>query len=213
MNPLGLTVERVQLGRFGAVAFDQGSATWAIVLPGAGYSVQAPVLWYARRAMLEAGRSVLTVTDVFDRQSDDPIPWVEQRAEAALSHVRRRDPHPLLIAKSLTSLAARLASAEGLPAVWFTPLIAAEGSAIAEQVLTGLRSATEPRLLIGGSDDPSWDGRVAVTLSNAEILELPGADHSLEAPGDIAVSLGNLKRVTDAVSRFAATLTDSSATP
>jgi hypothetical protein len=203
---MALTVERLQLGRCQAVAFEQGTASWAIVLPGAGYSAQAPLLWYARRAAFEAGRSVLVVTDAFDRQTDDPIRWVEERAEAALSHVRARDAHPLLITKSLTSLAARLAAAEGLPALWLTPLIADQGSMVAAQVLAGLRSGTEPRLLIGGSDDPSWDGRVAATLPNAEVLELPGADHSLEAPEDVARSLDNLKRVTDAVSRFAASL-------
>lgn len=203
---MGLTVERLQLGRCQAVAFDQGTASWAIVLPGAGYSAQAPLLWYARRAALEAERSVLVVTDMFDRQSDDPVRWVEERGEATLSHVRPQDAHPLLITKSLTSLAARLAAAEGLPAVWLTPLIAEQGTAVAAQVLSGLRAGTERRLLIGGSDDPSWDRRVASTLSNAEILELPGADHSLEAPEDVATSLDNLTRVTDAVGRFASSL-------
>ena len=203
---MGLTVERLQLGRCQAVAFHQGTESWAIVLPGAGYSAQAPLLWYARRAVFEAGRSVLVVTDTFDSQTDEPIRWVEERGEATLSHVRPRDANPLLITKSLTSLAARLAAAEGLPAVWLTPLIADPGTAVAAHVLAGLHSGTEPRLLIGGSDDPSWDGRVASTLSNAEVLELPGADHSLEVPEDVARSLDNLKRVTDAVSRFAASL-------
>jgi hypothetical protein len=146
------------------VAFHQGTESWAIVLPGAGYSAQAPLLWYARRAVFEAGRSVLVVTDTFDSQTDEPIRWVEERAEATLSHVRPRDANPLLITKSLTSLAARLAAAEGLPAVWLTPLIAGQGTAVA------------------------------------------GADHSLEVPEDVARSLDNLKRVTDAVSRFAASL-------
>jgi hypothetical protein len=203
---LEVKVEKLQLGLGSAVTFDQGTASWAIVLPGAGYSTQAPLLWYARRAALEAGRSVLVVTDVFDRESDDPVQWVEERCEAALSHLRARDAHPLLITKSLTSLAAGLAAAESLPAVWLTPLIATEGSSVAEQVLTGLHAGIEPRLLVGGSDDPSWDGGVAATLSNADILELSGADHSLELADDVARSLENLKRVTEALSRFTAGL-------
>jgi hypothetical protein len=203
---MGEAVERLQLGRCQAVAFDQGTTSWAIVLPGAGYSTQAPLLWYARRAAFEVGRNVLVVTDVFDRQSDDPKNWVEERCEATLNHLRARDAHPLLITKSLTSLAAQFAAAEGLPAVWLTPLIAEQGSTVAAQVLTGLRSGIEPRLLIGGSGDPSWDGGAVATLSNAEILELPDADHSLEVPDDAAMSLVNLKRVTEAVSRFAAGL-------
>jgi hypothetical protein len=195
---MGLTVENVRLGRSNATAFHQRSERWAIVLPGAGYSAQAPLLWFARRAALQAGHNALVVTDVFDGESDDPIRWVQERTEATLGYVRPKDPHPLLIAKSLTSLAAGVAAAERLPAVWFTPLIAEP------QILAGLHAGTEPKLLIGGSDDPSWDANAANTLPNADVLELAGADHSLEAPNDVAESLENLKRATDAVHKFVA---------
>ena len=198
-----MKVERLQLGRCSAVAFDQDSEAWAIVLPGAGYSTQAPLLWYARRAALEAGRNALAITDLFDRESDDPVQWVEERCEACLSHVRARDEHPLLITKSLTSLAAQFAATWDLPAVWLTPLIATPGLSTAEQVLAGLRAGTQPRLLVGGADDPSWDGSLASALSGAEVLELAGSDHSLEVPGDVKRSLDNLKRVTQAMRQFA----------
>ena len=188
------------------MSFDQGTSSWAIVLPGAGYTAQAPMLWYARRVALEAGRGVLVITDVFDRDRDDPTPWVEDRGEAALRHLRAQDPHPLLIAKSFSSLASRLAAAADLPAVWFTPLIASTETAVAEQVLSGLRAAREPRLLIGGSEDPTWDGRVALTLANAEVVELAGADHSLEVAADVSRSLEHLKAATDATRRFVADL-------
>jgi hypothetical protein len=155
---------------------------------------------------MEAGRSALVVTDTFDHENDDPVQWVEDLCEATLSHLHARDAHPLLIAKSLTSLAARIAAAESLPAVWLTPLIATPGTSVAEQVLAGLRAGTEPKLLVGGSDDSSWDGGVASTLSNAETLELPDADHSLEVPDDVARSLDNLRRVTEVLSRFVTAL-------
>lgn len=38
-----IRVERVQLERFEAVVFDRGAERWAIVMPGAGYCVQAPL--------------------------------------------------------------------------------------------------------------------------------------------------------------------------
>jgi len=195
---MGLTVEKVQLGRCNATAFDQQGERWAIVLPGAGYSAQAPLLWFARRAALQAGHNAVVVTDVFDRESDDPLRWVQERTEATLGWVSPKDPQPLLIAKSLTSLAAGVAAAERLPAVWFTPLIAEP------QILAGLRAGTEPKLLIGGSEDPSWDATAAETLPNADVLELAGADHSLEAPNDVAESLENLRRATEAVRAFVA---------
>lgn len=198
-----IRVERVQLERFEAVVFDRGAKRWAIVMPGAGYSVQAPLLWYARHAAMEAGHNVLALTDAFDRNRDDPTGWVEERCKATLRHVRSHDAHPLVITKSLTSLAARFAADEALPSVWLTPLIADRGTTVASQVIEGLRAGTAPRLLIGGSDDPTWDDGIASGLSHAQILELPGADHSLEVPGDVARSLDYLRTVTEAISRFA----------
>lgn len=201
-----LRVDRLRLERFEAVVFDRGADRWAIVMPGAGYSVQAPLLWYARRAALEAGRNVLAVADVFDRDRDEPTEWVEERCEATVRHVRSHDAHPLVITKSLTSLAARFAADEALPSVWLTPLIADRGTTVASQVIEGLRAGTAPRLLIGGSDDPTWDDGIASGLSHAQILELRGADHSLEVPGDVARSLGYLRKVTEAIRAFAADL-------
>lgn len=200
---MGAPVERLRLGRYEVQAYKRGDRPWAVVFPGAGYSAEAPLLWFARRAALDAGRNVLLVTDVLDRDRDDPVAWVEERCQAVLSHLRLQDAHPLLITKSTTSLAARVAAAEGLRAVWLTPLIADQGSTLVTQVLSGLRAGTEPRLLIGGSDDPNWDGAVASTLPNAEILELPGADHALEVRDNLAKSLHYLGRVTEAVKRFA----------
>lgn len=201
-----LRVDRLRLERFEAVVFDRGAERWAIVMPGAGYSVQAPLLWYARHAALEAGRNVLAVADLFDRDRDDPTGWVEERCEATLRHVGAHDAHPLLITKSLTSLAARFAADEALPAVWLTPLIADRGTTVAPQVIEGLRAGTAPRLVIGGSDDPTWDGDIASALSHAEILELPQADHALEVPGDAARSLDYLRTVTEAIGSFVAGL-------
>jgi hypothetical protein len=200
---VGAPVENLQLGRYKVLAYNQGAPSWAVVFPGVGYSTEAPLLWYARRAAFDAGRNVLLVTDVLDRHRDDPVAWVEERCRAVLNHLRSQDAHPLLITKSTTSLAARIAATEGLPAVWLTPLIAGQGSTVAAQVLAGLRAGTEPRLLIGGSHDPNWDGAVASTLPNAEALELPGADHALEVP-DVAKSLDHLRRVWEAMTRFAA---------
>lgn len=198
-------IGRVQLGDIGAVTFDVGSRSWAVILPGAGYSVQAPLLWYARRAVLMAGRNVVAITDAFDRDGDDPAAWVAERATAALKHVGARDARPLIVAKSISTLAAPVAATEALPAVWLTPLTA-PGSPAASHVVPGLRAATQPRLLIAGSADPAWDVGVAASLGNAEVLEFAGANHSLELPDDVAGSLDNLRRASDAIHRFVSRL-------
>ena len=105
----------------------------------------SPLLWYARRAAIEAGRNVLLVTDAFDRESDDPARSVDERCEATLGHVRAQDAHPLLIAKSLSSLAAPFAATARLAAVWLAPLIRTEGSSTAAEVVSGLRALAPSR--------------------------------------------------------------------
>jgi hypothetical protein len=189
----------VDLGPCPGVSFDQGGAAWVVILPGAMYSPQAPLLWFARRAALASGRNVLTVVDAFDREQN-PDTWVGSRLEAALAHVQEHDPRPVVVGKSLTSLGVSIAARDRLPAVWLTPLIAA-GHPVTPMVVAGMRAGTAPRLLIGGLADPSWDGAVARSFTDAEVLELDGADHGLEVD-DIAASAANLATVADAIRRF-----------
>ena len=149
----------VDLGVCRGQAFDAGADRWVILLPGAGYTVTAPLLWFAREAALAGGWNVLAVSDTFNR-TDDPLRWVEERANAAIQHVDGPT-SPLLIAKSLTSLAAPLAARLGLSAVWLTPLVNAAGTSVSQLVLDGLAATSAPCLLVGGSADPSWDAVIA----------------------------------------------------
>jgi hypothetical protein len=191
--------EPIDLGPCPGVAFDQGASSWVVLLPGAAYSAQAPLLWFARRAAIDAGRNVLAIVDTFVR-AQDAVRWVDERTEAGLAFVRDRDPRPAVIAKSLTSLASAIAAREGLAAVWLTPLIAA-GHELTSTVVAGLQASSAPRLLVGGTADPSWDGTVARSFTNAEVLELDGADHGLEV-ADLAASAANLATVAGAIRRF-----------
>jgi hypothetical protein len=191
--------ETVSLGPCPGIVFDQGAASWVVLLPGAAYSAQAPLLWFARRAASDAGRNVLAVVDTYDR-AQDAVRWVEERAEAGLAFVRDRDPRPALITKSLTSLAGSLAARDALPAVWLTPLIAA-GHELTSTVVAGLEAASAPRLLVGGTADPSWDGVVARSFSDAVVLELEGADHGLEV-ADLTTSAAHLATVAHAIRAF-----------
>ncbi len=192
----------VDLGVCRGQAFDAGADRWVILLPGAGYAVTAPLLWFAREAALAGGWNVLAVSDAFNN-TDDPLRWVEERAEAAIRHVDGTS-RPLLIAKSLTSLAAPLAARLDLPAVWLTPLINAAGTSVSQLVLDGLAAASAPCLLVGGTADPTWDAVIARSVPVAEVLEISDADHLLQIPGDVAASLAALHRVVSAVATFIA---------
>lgn len=52
-------------------------------------------------------------------------------------------------------------------------------------MVAGLRAATEPYLLVGGTDDESWDGALARDLT-PHVLEIEDADHGFYVPGRLA---------------------------
>ncbi len=190
----------VDLGVCPATVFDSGADRWVILLPGANYPPTAPLLWYAREAALTAGRNALAVVGTYDRVGE-PLAWVEARTEAAIAHVGAAG-RPMLVAKSLTSLAAPLAARLGLPAVWLTPLINASGTSVSRLVIDGLAEASAPCLLVGGTADQTWDPTIARSFSRADVLEFQDADHLLQVPGDPGGSVRILGSLTRAVADF-----------
>jgi hypothetical protein len=117
------------------------------------------------------------------------IGWIEEQVRPRLDGVR------LLIGKSLGTHTARLAAEHSLPAVWLTPVLTSEA------VVEGMRAATAPMLLVGGTGDRMWDGAVARSLSK-RVLEVEGADHAMHVPGPLARSAEVLGRVATAVEEF-----------
>lgn len=204
--PAPVRASDVDLGVCRGVQFDRGADASVILLPGANYPTTAPVLWFAGEAALASGRNVLAVVDSYDG-SGDPQRWAEERAEAAIRHIGD-GARPILVAKSITSLAAPLAARLGVPAVWLTPLISEAGTSVAKAVVEGLAEASAPFLLIGGSADPSWDGARARSFARGEVLEIRDADHLLQVPGDVNRSIDALRSVSAAVSDFIGAVDD-----
>jgi hypothetical protein len=102
---------------------------------------------------------------------------------------------PVLIGKSLGSLAADVAAERALAAVWLTPLLTAPA------VVAALRRAASPFLLVGGTADQWWDGNLARSLT-PYVTEVTDADHGMLVPGPLAASAAVLGEVTTAVERF-----------
>jgi hypothetical protein len=126
------------------------------------------------------------------------IPWVCDQVRVALDDLAGERPEatrPLLVGKSLGSLAARVAAERELPAIWFTPILN-NSALVAEYELV-----TAPRLLVGGTGDEMWDSTVARQLS-PRVLEIPDADHFMIVPGPLAASGRVLGDVAAAVERF-----------
>ena len=171
----------------------------AVVVPGLFYSADGPLLMYAGLAVERRGGSVRRISWTVPRfgGGDDERAWVAARASEAVDAVAAATgvAAPVVIGKSLGSLAAPVAADRGLPAVWLTPVLTDEPTVAA------LARAVAPCLLIGGTADKVWDGRLARSLT-PHVLEIDGADHGMFVPGPLAASAAVLGQVTTTVENF-----------
>jgi hypothetical protein len=145
---------------------------FAVVLPGSGYPALAPVLHWPARLLAAAGWRLAVVSWTPETEGgSDPVAFVE----GVLQRAAGDDVPDLLLTKSLGSLAAPWALEQDVPGVWLTPLLGDEA------VLAALRAMDDRSIAVGGTADAHWrEG--AFDGTGIEVLEVPGADHSLELP-------------------------------
>ncbi|MFR9778681.1 alpha/beta hydrolase [Micromonospora sp. MS34] len=165
----------------------------ALVIPGSGGCWHVPHQFFAVEAARVRGAHPHQLTWRGEVPAEPAArgPWAVGQIAAALRELAE----PLIIANSLGTLAAGLAADRGLPAVWITPLLHRP------EVVDGLRRAAAPRLLIGGTADPSWRPDLARQLS-PYVCELADADHGLRVPGPLALSAAALGEIATAVEDF-----------
>lgn len=180
---------------------DGPSRGLAIVLPGRAYSPTAPLLDFARQALLQHGFSVQQVwwdADTrFEEEVRDPEPWVRGRIEEALGE--EPADHVVVVGKSLGTWAASYAAERGLDALWFTPLL------VRPELAEALGANPGRQLLVGGLADDLWDAAVAAELaeSGCDVLEVADADHGMATPDAVrsAEIQLDVARATDAFLR------------
>jgi hypothetical protein len=185
--------ERIDLGPGRAIRHDGDAERCAVLLPGQFYPTRAPALWFAREAAMHRGWSAIEVLGEPGEQ-DDPLGWERECAWQAIDAAGRAQ--VLVIGKSLASLLAGEIAERELPAVWLTPLL---GEA---SVIDGLAATGRPALLASGEADPTWRLDALPENPMIEVLDLPGADHAVQVPGDLRASLDALTRLVDGITRF-----------
>jgi hypothetical protein len=180
-------IRPVDLGICHGYEYDGDPARTAVILPGrmlAGMPVNA----FAQQGLTNAGWRVVQVWDEYLDPDEDAHQWVHERLAAAVRHAPEAR-KLLIVGKSMGTLGAADAAEHGWPGIWLTPLLNDGDSVVT------LRRRTAPALLIGGTADPMWNGRVAREITD-DVLELDGADHGL-------AKIEHLQQIVDAVAAFA----------
>lgn len=167
-----------------------GDDRHAVLLPGGGYPVTAPLLWYAAAALSFRGWTVQLVSWPQDISRNGVVPVVTEILDAldGASQV-------LMVGKSLGSLAMPLAVERGLPGVWLTPLLREPW------IADTARRLGHDHLLVGGTADPVWDRTVA-EAGEARVLEIPDADHALQIDGDLDGTMAAVTSMAHTVDEF-----------
>ena len=170
----------------------------AVVLPGRRYGHAQAGLRLTELALEQAGLELVRVDWPADGMPTEP----EETAQAVGAILLPLlEPAPsYVVGKSLGTLAAPLVADRGIAGIWLTPLL--------QEPLCreGILRNRARQLLAGGSEDLAWDTAVAARAASggATVLELPGADHGFEVPGDAVASAETLVALTRAVQEFVA---------
>jgi hypothetical protein len=175
----------------------------AFLIPGISYSVERPLLHFARAVFAAHGwttRDVRWPGPPPQPDGTDFRSWNTRLSGFAQAHVasivdRETAPRIALVGKSLGAFAAAVAADRNLPAIWLTPMLRDS------DVPGDLSRSTAPFLLVGSAADPSWDSAAARSFGRP-VFEAEGADHSMETVDDPVNSAELLRQATIAMDAF-----------
>ncbi|AWB86903.1 hypothetical protein [Mycetocola zhujimingii] len=170
---------------------DVADAPVAVLLPGVGYTIQGPLLYWCAQMLAERGWHVQGVEWSVDAAAD-PVSFVEEAVTTAFNAAPPAS-RRLIVAKSFGSFALPWALGEGVPGVWLTPVLTSE---VVRDALTG---APESHLAIGGDADEMWLPDT-VAGGRAALVTVSGANHSLAVKAGWRASLDAQSRVFDTIS-------------
>lgn len=154
----------------------------AVVLPGAGYTADRPLLFWSTEILAEHGWHVEVVRwKVDEKAQQDPYGFAAQAAEQAFAATPLASQR-LIVAKSFGTMAIPWAEKTKTPGIWLTPILTDP------KIRRTLAQTTKQDLMIGGSADEFWDGgRKSETAGT--FVDIPNANHSLQVPNNWRASL------------------------
>ncbi len=184
-----------------------------LIMPGIGYTVDRPLLYWAAQALAANGWFVdrldlkLTESVEFPEMIACMERVVDEWRKAALEHAAEsgEEPHLLVVTKSLSTLSYPHSAKLGLRVVLLTPVLNPppfdKHKSVIPAPLPGTAGSPMP-LICAGDADPYYDDAKAHLLTD-HVRTFAGANHSIEVPDDWRTSLDYLKQVTQAIVDYA----------
>lgn len=186
----------------------------AIILPGKGYTAQAPLLYFSTSLLFNKNFDVLHVkynyeTEDFSQSSNgEQTAWIEDDMDAILNDIFTKYPYDkfIMIGKSIGTLAmSYLMQKEVFKsalAVWLTPLLTRDS------VFLAMQQGEQRSLAAIGDRDPFYqEGRFKEIVKKNPHLQfhlIPDANHSLDH-NDPFRSIDTLKTVIKEIEQFTKT--------
>ena len=179
----------------------------AIILPGAGYTTQAPLLHFTTGLFFTKGYDVLHINYSFNREEmaalseKDFTKNVQSTIDKALKNKEYRN--YFIVAKSIGTIALSYLQPntkfEISNLIWLTPLIQRD------DVFNAMLNSNNKGLCIIGDKDPCFiKGRFERLKSNyhLQIKLIEGTNHSLELDGKPIESIEIVKSVISTINDF-----------
>ena len=161
-----------------------------LIMPGIGYTVDRPLLYWAAQALAANGWFV----DRLDLKLTESVEFPEMIACMLL-----------VVTKSLSTLSYPHSAKLGLRVVLLTPVLNPppfdKHKSVIPAPLPGTVGSPMP-LICAGDADPYYDDAKAHLLTD-HVHTYAGANHSIEVPDDWQTSLDYLKQVTQAIVDYA----------
>jgi len=190
---------------------EEASGRLAVMLPGAGYTTQAPLFHYATDIYLQKGYDVLNVNYRYNDEFYDEFS-TEELGEVIRFDVAKVMDQVLaessykefcLIGKSLGTIALaselqRLLFHEAT-AIWLTPLIKRP------DVFDAMKTLSNRALGFIGDEDPNYNAERWNQLEANPQMDLqlvPGTEHSLKISGQTLASIDALKDIMAKIEKF-----------
>ncbi|MGG0718513.1 alpha/beta family hydrolase [Robertmurraya massiliosenegalensis] len=179
---------------------EETSNTLAILLPGLGYTNQAPLLFYTTSILASKGYDVLQVNYKYSREEMSTLKEKDftDAILEVIQHILEKQEyeHYVLVAKSMGTIALFYLLENPLfqsaKVVWQTPLLQRD------DVYNSLRNSESSGLLLIGDKDPCYiEERVSFLRSraNLSLQVIEKGDHGLELKNDVFGSINILSDI------------------